>query len=191
MVESPKAFVQALDRNPHLKRYVDDFVKKTGNRPEFHIQIDRGMKYVEMPNIIYPVGDPIFIHIHQKEGEMKKYYAVEPPITKRDKELYAEIFDICVQKIPSYAEPRNEEEFKITINQLLDSILEVGTLKKTFLSKYIKFGGGDKVHLTPSEEERVRYHFLKNLIGMGVLEPFIRDPWIEDISCVGKEMRVK
>ncbi|MEE8358789.1 MAG: type II/IV secretion system ATPase subunit [Candidatus Hydrothermarchaeales archaeon] len=185
MVESQKAFIQTLGRNPHLKRYVDDFVKKTGARPEFHIQISRDMQYLELPNIIYPVGDPIFIHICQKENAPKKYIAIEPKIRKKDRGLYDQIFGLCIKRVPSYDEPNNEEEYKVMINQLLDDIITVDPKKRSFLSKLFNFSKVEKVYVDPKGEEQIRYPFLKNLVGGGVLEPFLRDPWIEDISCNG------
>ncbi len=185
MVDSPKAFAQTLSRNPHLKKYVDEFVEKTGTRPEFHLQLSRDMEYVVLPNIIYPVGDPIFIHIHQKKNALKRYIAIEPVISARDRELYDRIFEQCVTLVPAYDEPVNEEEFKLLINRLLDDIVETRSKTDRFFSRFSSRSNKNKVYIDASEEDSIRYPFLKNLLGNGVLEPFIRDPWIEDISCIG------
>jgi flagellar protein FlaI len=42
-----------------------------------------------------------------------------------------------------------------------------------------------KVSVTRLEYEVIRYLLRKNRIGLGVLEPLVRDPYIEDISCDG------
>ncbi len=42
-----------------------------------------------------------------------------------------------------------------------------------------------KVQVTEREFSAVRYNILRDKIGMGPLQPFIYDSWIEDISCSG------
>ncbi|HPL29513.1 MAG TPA: type II/IV secretion system ATPase subunit, partial [Anaerolineae bacterium] len=42
-----------------------------------------------------------------------------------------------------------------------------------------------QVHVSPQQIEAVRYLTLRDKVGLGVLEPLIQDPYIEDISCSG------
>ncbi len=44
----------AMARNPHLRRYIEQFRKKYGKMPEFHAQLSRDMKDIPYPNILYP-----------------------------------------------------------------------------------------------------------------------------------------
>ncbi len=46
-------------------------------------------------------------------------------------------------------------------------------------------GGGEKLVMDPVQYQSIRYAIKRKLLGMGVLEPVIRDPNIEDISCSG------
>ncbi len=48
-----------------------------------------------------------------------------------------------------------------------------------------KVKAGTRVTLTTPEYERARYLIQRKLEGFGCLEPLIRDPYIEDISCSG------
>jgi flagellar protein FlaI len=43
----------------------------------------------------------------------------------------------------------------------------------------------DKIVVTPHEMEGIRYRVLRDKIGLGVLQPLLLDPYIEDISCSG------
>jgi flagellar protein FlaI len=43
----------------------------------------------------------------------------------------------------------------------------------------------EKLHLTPGEYQALEYLILRDKVGMGLLEPVIRDPNIEDITCDG------
>jgi archaeal flagellar protein FlaI len=45
--------------------------------------------------------------------------------------------------------------------------------------------GGEKLVMDPVQYQSIRYAIKRKLLGMGVMEPVIRDPNIEDISCSG------
>ena len=54
------------------------------------------------------------------------------------------------------------------------------------------FGGGGgtatkggRIKCTAADADSLRYMVIRDKVGMGPLEPFIGDPWIEDISCSG------
>lgn len=44
---------------------------------------------------------------------------------------------------------------------------------------------GGRIKCTASDMQSLRYMVIRDKVGMGPLEPFIGDPWIEDISCSG------
>ncbi len=44
---------------------------------------------------------------------------------------------------------------------------------------------GGRIKCTAADIESLRYMVIRDKVGMGPLEPFIGDPWIEDISCSG------
>ena len=46
-------------------------------------------------------------------------------------------------------------------------------------------GHAKKVVVTPLELKAIKYLMVRDKVGLGILEPFIRDPNIEDISCSG------
>ena len=46
-------------------------------------------------------------------------------------------------------------------------------------------GGGDKIEVSALELMGLKYVVLRDKVGLGVLEPLIGDPYIEDVSCSG------
>ena len=54
-------FRDALSKNPHLMRYIDDLAKRGRPLPEYMEQLSRELRYRDEVNIVYPVGDPISV----------------------------------------------------------------------------------------------------------------------------------
>ncbi len=67
----------AMNRNPHLKAYVKAHHKKTGSLPEYFEELPGKKKTNDGVDLIYPVGDPIFIHILGVKGESNEYINIE------------------------------------------------------------------------------------------------------------------
>ena len=62
--EKTTDFQEALRRYPHLREYVQRISAELG-MPEWKVELTRDLREIKYPNIIYPVGDPIFIHIYK------------------------------------------------------------------------------------------------------------------------------
>ncbi|MFA4640719.1 type II/IV secretion system ATPase subunit [Pyrococcus kukulkanii] len=164
----------AMRRNPHLRKYVEQFRKKYGKIPEFHVQLSRDMKEIPYPNIIYPVGDPIFIHIYGDPQTEKQYIVIEPRIeTREEEEKYRLIKDRILELAPNRDIPEEQEEFE----RFLDSLFEEAVLS------LVK--GRKGITITKEEMEKFRYLIKRDIIGIGPLEPLARDPYIEDIHIIG------
>ncbi|NJE04843.1 hypothetical protein E3E36_01485 [Thermococcus sp. M36] len=167
----------AVARNPHLRKYIDQFVRKTGKFPEFHPQLSRDMKDIKYPNIIYPVGDPIFIHIYGDMNTEKRYIIIEPRITGVEEERkYDLLKDKILELAPDKRIPEDPEEFERFLDDLVDEALS-------------KLGGGlfsrRRVTFTAADVAKFRYLLKRDIIGIGPLEPLMRDPYIEDIHIIG------
>ena len=53
---------EAYAKYPHFRNYLDE-LRKDRDEPVWVIDLDRSMRANKNPNYLYPVGDPIFIHI--------------------------------------------------------------------------------------------------------------------------------
>ncbi|WP_258084075.1 type II/IV secretion system ATPase subunit [Thermococcus thermotolerans] len=167
----------AMARNPHLRTYIDRFVKKTGKFPEFYPQLSREMKDIKYPNIIYPVGDPIFIHIYGDINTERRYIVVEPRITGPEEEKKYDILkDKILELAPEKRIPEDSEEFERFLDDLMDEAL--GKIGRGLFSR-------KRVSFTAEEVAKFRYLLKRDIVGIGPLEPLMRDPYIEDIHIIG------
>ncbi|AJC70850.1 MAG: type II/IV secretion system ATPase subunit [Thermococcus sp.] len=172
---------EAMQRNPHLRRYVESFRKKYGKIPEFHTQLSRDMKDIPYPNILYPVGDPIFVHIYGDQRTEKKYIVIEPRIESVIEERkYDMIKDRILEIAPTRDIPEDPEEFE----RFLDALYDEAVLSLVKGKSKIP-GTKETFVLTKEEMEKFRYLIKRDIIGIGPLEPLARDPYIEDIHIIG------
>ncbi len=176
----------ALKRNPHLRKYIEEFKKREGVVPTFVPALSRDMKSLPRPNLIYPVGDPIFIHIYTDKDGNRRYIAIEPRLTPDEEPKFQALMDKMLELAPQEKIPKDDEELSQLIDALMDKIVEIVSekvpleRKRRFLSL-----GFEKLKLTEEEVYKFRYLIKRDVIGVGPLEPLIRDPYIEDIHVIG------
>ncbi len=60
-----------------------------------------------------------------------------------------------------------------------------GGLKSKLLGKFPFGGGSSKISLLPDEIDAVKYLVVREKVGVGLLDPLLRDIFVEDISCSG------
>lgn len=183
MVKKDKTtdFAKAQQKYPHLKRFVDKTTKELG-KPSWHAELPKDADEPEKINLIYPVGDPIFIHIKKTPDDTKTYYnVVEPKFTEEEQKIYDEVIDKLVDL--AYKEPVPDDITKTTpiLKKLLREATTVGVQSGGTIQKLIN----PKVQLTQKQFEKIEYFLLRNRVGYGKLEPLFYDPHLEDIHCTG------
>jgi flagellar protein FlaI len=143
-------------------------------------------------DLIYPVGDPLFIHVHRDPETTVKYDAIEPQLTDEDREVYHELRERILQLTPYEEPPANNEELEGTIDNLYDRVAVVWSSDAGHVSALAGslssiLGSGDAVVLNQEKYDKIQYHLGRDIVGHGPLEPIIRDPYIEDIHAIGLE----
>ena len=187
----PEALRKVCEENPHLLEYMSRLRASGIGIPEYVAKLSKKMSERTEPNLIYPVGtNGIFIHIlYDATGDMHNYITVEPTTTLDLSDLMEKVEDACIavsENIPGIDPYADRQE------QLLKYIEQVTTNEELAgpnpLKKFLR-GKDDKsvarVKVTPRELEGIKYLFIREKIRMGVLDPLIADPYIEDISCAG------
>lgn len=180
-------FTNSMERNPHLRDYVNNFKKTYLKVPEFMVSLSRDLKELKYPNIIYPIGDPIFIHIFGSSDVKTKYIVIEPRLENHEEKLlYKRIMDKLLEYAPYADSPENDDEFERVLTDLFNKVTKVvnDKKKKNILSRLLNTG---KIEITKFEREKYIYLLKRDLIGLGVLEPIKRDPYIEDIHVIGPQ----
>ncbi len=181
-------FEVAMKRNPHLARYVKKIQEELKEKPEFYEQLSRDMKELDWVNLIYPVGDPIFIHIYGRRAD-RKYVVVQPELNDEERIKFNKVKELIFIKAGYEPPHKTKEEFEKQIERLLkDSVritneFEKFTAPKGFLAMFKTV----KVPVTQEEYDKIDYYLKRDIIESGPLEPVLRDPYIEDIHAIGIE----
>jgi flagellar protein FlaI len=175
-------------RRPHLREHIKKFKQITG---EFPLLIDEpsGQYESQRPNVVYHVGGPIYCHVYGDLGRDTKYYAIEPTLEGTEREVYADIKDELLRRSVSKPAPENESEYGDRIEELLTEttqIEEEGGPES--LMEQIKFRfDPSTMEVSRSTYENIRYRLNRDIVGLGPLEPVMRDPANEDIHVIGPE----
>lgn len=177
-MEMNETLDDALKRNPHLSEYLNELQRNNKAIPSFVIQIPREMALEKTPNIIYPVGDPIFVHIHGESGKEITYTAIEPRLKPDKIAKYNLIVEKVLEKGLKNKTPVSKENLKKILLTILDETIKVGPIGK-------KLSGVSAIPVTKEEYDDFSYLIVRDIIDSGPVEATIRDPYLEDIHCVG------
>lgn len=170
------AFDEYIKRNPHLGKYLKMYEQQYGITPEIQEQLTYDMRYIQKPNMIYPVGGPIFVHVYRDPGTNEiVYVAIEPELTEKEEKKRREIMDEIFERVPKI-EVEKEPDLKSMISGIYNDIVSP---KGGFLSHK-----NDK-EISKQEYELIKYFVIRDTLEYGKLQPLMQDPYIEDIHCIG------
>ncbi|MDD5474576.1 MAG: type II/IV secretion system ATPase subunit [Candidatus Methanoperedens sp.] len=171
-------FDEAIKRNPHLLEYINEFQKTKNSKPLFISQIPREMALEKTPNIIYPVGDPIFIHIYGEAGKEIQYIVIEPRLNKNEIDKYNLIVEKVLEKGLKSVAPVSKENLKKALQSLFENAVTVSAPEKKLFTP-------PPIQVTREEYDKFRYLIVRDIIDSGPVEAATRDPYLEDIHCIG------
>ncbi|MEM0378416.1 MAG: type II/IV secretion system ATPase subunit [Thermosphaera sp.] len=155
--------------------------KKTLGKEEKKLSIERVMPVEEPLKIVerdqswrvlesYYVYKP-FVKITIAEtptGPM--YFVEEQGLTPEDKSVLSKLAEILMDEIHPPSKPEDIRDLRAYVFKEVERIAE----------KY-----RDKLGLVGARRIKVFYYVERNLLGYGAIDPFLRDPNIEDLSCNG------
>ena len=187
----PKEFQDESKAKAHLWTYLHMLPLEKHGVPEYHEALSRSMGELKNPNLIYPVGNGIFIHIYPDPNDARDYYiAVEPGMTEDLSTIVDDVEGRLVEYVGDLDD--TEEDNGKRAEVLLKSVDKICVVKKGNSTRSSKrkgkgtnSGSRGKVELSPSQFTALRYLMVRDKEGMGPLDPLIHDPYIEDISCSG------
>jgi flagellar protein FlaI len=172
---------------PHLREHLKKFKQITGEFPTL-IEEASGEYESDRPNVIYPVGGPIYCHVYGDLGQDTKYYAVEPELSEEEWTVFESIKAKLLERSVTKAAPETESEYDDRIEELLEETVSIedgdgpGLLDRIADLTGLDLGS----HRLPRETyENVRYRLNRDIVGFGPLEPVMRDPANEDIHVIG------
>jgi len=178
---------QMAARRPHLRDHLKKFKQITG---EFPMLIDEADDEYETnrPNVLYPVGGPIFCHIYGDVGQDMKYYAIEPELDEDERAVFGKVRNRLLQRSVNKPAPENEAQFDDRIEELLQETTKIRDEDSDsgVLTRLSSLTDVSSVEVTQETYENILYRLNRDIVGLGPLEPVMRDPANEDIHVIGR-----
>ena len=176
------ALREAAEQAPHLRAYLERLLLEKIGEPAFFAEISRKTAPDPAENLIYAVGGGLYVHILPDLLDARDdYISIEPAMIEDLSSLVAGLEPLLLDYVDELEAAQSEAEKTEVLLQAAEDNVHVtrgarsGELKR----------GNDGFEVTPEQLEALKYLILRDKIGLGVLEPLIRDPHIEDISCSG------
>lgn len=178
-------FVEKIQKKSYLRDYLEGYQVKGNPLPLFSEDLKPEHKKLKEPNLIYEIGEDTFIHINPhttSDDGFMEYVIIEPP--EPDRELMEFADKVFAAKAGGLDPPAEiTERFNMVENYLNKSLVSSNTpVNYATLGDPYKI---DKLPVYVKDFNNLKYHFLKNRAGTGLLEPFLNDPNLEDISIIG------
>ena len=182
----PTELQEQSHEQPHLWSYLHSSDVETLGPPEYVPVLGRKHMEIERPNLIYPTGKGIFIHIKPDDNDARDFYiAIEPNSIPGLDELMQEVDRRMVDYVDALEEAEDKERRSEVLAELVDRVCEVRETTVGIFERILKRSGSRKIQVTEAELEGIKYMIVRDKTGMGPLEPMISDGQIEDISCSG------
>ncbi|RLF10062.1 MAG: hypothetical protein DRJ98_06950, partial [Thermoprotei archaeon] len=119
-------FRDAVEKNKHLLQYLYEWLKSGKALPNYYVQLSRDLRGLSEINIIYPVGDPIFIHIYLPSmGERPRYHPIQPELPSDSKPLLDKVEEALAMIIDESFDYESVEEQRKLIEDALDRVIKV------------------------------------------------------------------
>lgn len=145
------------DRNPHLREYLEQYMSRGGMEPTFVENLVNEMGGRKKISVIYPVGDPIFIHVFDLKDGSRIYSAIQPDLSDEEREKVDMIKERILELAPVEAKGM---EIKDAIPFLFNLVTISSGGGSRFMDRFKTW----KVPISKSESDRMLYHLERDLI---------------------------
>lgn len=195
----PEEGKREAEKNPYLLDYLHMIPIDEIGMPKIYPKLDRKLGDLKTPNLIYPAGDEIYIHIYPDLKDVRNFYIPVEQHFIVDIQPYLPIVEERLVDMVAKYNPGSIGERRQILKDCLKKICVIDDKKKQKAaagsqkkkSPFESFLGSKEksksstVTLTKNEYKALEYYVMREKVGMALLEPVIKDPNIEDITCDG------
>ncbi len=200
----PPYFQEVTKKSPFLLRYLCMLPLKEIGLPTYCAKLERSMSEMRKPNIIYPVKGGTFVHVLFDPNDARHHYITIEPVLNENLEPLLQELELKMLNMSDIlltTKSDDEESKKATFLRILDELCEVSTSAHNTPAKNNRKNGKlpfhprelksiltrktDKISVMPHQLECLKYLILRDKLGLGIIEPLVRDTYLEDISCSG------
>jgi flagellar protein FlaI len=173
-------FQAACESSSFLRAYLQMLPIDDIGIPEYHVKPPRSLGSAEYKNFIYPIKDGLYVHIYpDKSGARDHHISIDPLAVVDTEPFMAEVEKRLVPWAEEIGKVEDKEEKKTLLSRIIDNLCTTSSAQSNGKSK------PDKIVVTPIQLEALRYRIIRDKVGLGILQPLLLDPNIEDISCSG------
>jgi archaeal flagellar protein FlaI len=191
-VDFPEEFQKVISVNPHLQVYLKKLPLAEIGIPEYYPELSRKLGDIKKPNLIYPAHRKgVFIHIlFDANWDRNHYIPIEPTLNMDNDALMLALERKLLDLGRKLKRMNVDGDKEKQLLEMVDQVTAVESEPKTnLINKYFGFlrkdAGFTTLKVTQHEREALRYLYIRDKLGLGILDPLIVDPYIEDISCSG------
>ncbi len=152
----------------HVELYLEKYQKETGKSPTFVDGLDADDDFEET-NHVYPLGEGLYVHLHQV-GRTVVYTVIQPELDEHEEEILEEIRKWIFRQALYRPPPKSQSEMEENLMELFDQAIKAGDME-----------------INPNSMDALRYRLIRDVARYGPLEPFLLDPYLEDIQGVGTD----
>jgi flagellar protein FlaI len=174
---------EAMANNPPLRDYIYEFKRNTGRIPVFHdkLSVDMDEMTLHYPDVIYPLGGTLFAHVYGSRENGMKYHVIEPKLNEEEEEKYKRLLAIILEKAAYEETPKS----KANLSFLIDKLLKKSVIINGGKDERHGWFSNNHVPVTDGQLDNIGYMIKRNIIGNSEIEALMRDPYLEDIHCIG------
>jgi flagellar protein FlaI len=188
----PENLQAAGKEAPHLLQYLRILVDNKVEVPQYFEKVTRAQKGLKNPNLIYKVGNGVYVHVLANPEDIRDHYiAIEPSLIDSQESTLDEVEMRLAEYVEELEGVSDSSKRLEIIMDIVDKIVTISSKPQKGEKKEEKKDDGarhaskGKIPVTNMQYNSLRYLLRRKLEGMGVLDPMILDPNIEDISCSG------
>lgn len=177
-------FVNKIKEYQHLSNYVSTIINKNLPVPTYTEKLEYEHRDLKTLNLIYPISSQVFVHLNDFSRAIDgyaEYVTIEPEEPSR---FLMDVADKLFAVDAGTMEPPREitERFNL-LEQYLEKAIKVSKNPIDYENLDVL-----KLKAIPVYEKdltSLKYHFLRKRAGLDLLDPFLQDPYLEDISIIG------
>jgi len=174
---------QHAQRWDHLGEHLKRFRQITGEFPKL---VDDPDGYESpRPNVIYHLGGPVYSQVYGNFGETTKYYTIEPELDDGERGIFADVKDKLLERSVSEPAPTEDTEYEDRIQDLLEEITVLEGEREGRLAELVQRLELGPLEVSEETYQKIQYRLVRDIVGLGPLEPIMRDPANEDIHVIG------
>ncbi|HET6399174.1 MAG TPA: type II/IV secretion system ATPase subunit [Candidatus Thermoplasmatota archaeon] len=168
--DAPPAQDPYARRPPHLDAYLEAYRQETGRTPVLLDALRATDDFASVDHV-YPIGEDLFVHLRPVARGLQ-YTVVQPELTPAETEAYRLLRDAVFRAAQYLPPPKDAHALERELSQLFEDAVR----KEHALPR-----------LRKDRRKALRDRLLRDVARAGILQPFLLDPYLEDIQAVGTD----